>query len=141
MNNKNNTNGAMMEYYLKATYQKSYYKKAKVFMDDDFIVLRSYDTDVIAIDREKNKIIRLWNGWSKTTSIHINDFLKQNGFSTLNKKEWLAMECINPEPVYNMYYSTGFYTHKSNILLTEQEAEQEYNRISENNPRLTVWYE
>ena len=59
---------------LTPTKQKSYYNKALIMIDNDFIVLRSYETDVIAIDRHENKIIRLWSGWSKTTSNHINDF-------------------------------------------------------------------
>ena len=71
---------------LKATTQKSYYGKATIFTDDDFIVLRSYNTDVIAIDRSDNKIIRLWEGWSSTTQKHINDFLKLYGFKALSKK-------------------------------------------------------
>ena len=76
----------MTNYYLKATFQKDYYKKAQVFIDDDFIVLKSYNTDVVAIDKKENKIIRLWAGWSKTTSLHINDFLKQNGFNIIKKR-------------------------------------------------------
>jgi hypothetical protein len=92
-------------------------------------------------DTIKNEVIRLWSGWSVTTAKHVNDFLKQNGFKMLNKKEWLALECINPESVYNVYISTGFCTHKSNILLTEEEAQTEINRIEDNNPRLVAWYE
>lgn len=126
---------------LNATTQKSYYGKAMILEDDNFIVLRSYDTEVIAIDKEKNTIIRLWNGWSKTTNNHINDFLRLYGFSAMSKKEWLNMPCVNSEPTYHMYYSTGFCTHKSNILLTETEAEKEVNRITANNSRLYVWYE
>ena len=49
----------MTNYYLKATFQKDYYKKAQVFIDDDFIVLKSYNTDVVAIDKKENKIILL----------------------------------------------------------------------------------
>ena len=126
---------------LNATTQKSYYGKAVIIADDDFIVLKSYDTEVIAIDRKNNTIIRLWNGWSKTTQNHINDFLKLYGFNAMSKKEWLNMPCVNDEPTYNMYYSTGFYTHKSNILLTETEAEKEVERITENNNRIMAWYE
>lgn len=131
----------MTTYYLKATLQKDYYKKAQVFINDDFIVLRSYDTDVISIDRSKNKIIRLWSGWSVTTAKHINDFLIQYGFKALSKKEWLNMPCVNNEPVYNIYMSNGFFTRKSNILLTETEAENEINRLYEKNNLWSVWYE
>lgn len=131
----------MTTYYLKATLQKDYYKKAQVFINDDFIVLRSYNTDVIAIDRSKNKIVRLWSGWSVTTAKHINDFLIQYGFKALSKKEWLMLPCVNNDPVYNICISNGFFTHKSNILLTEEEAENEINRIQKNNSRFYAWYE
>lgn len=124
-----------------ATTQKSYYEKAKVIVDDYFITLRSYDTNVIAIEKSTNKLVRLWNGWSKTTANHINDFLKLYGFNTMSKKEWLNMPCVNNENVYSIYISTGFYTHKSNILLTETEAEKEIERITENNNRIMAWYE
>ena len=129
------------EYYLKATLQKDYYKKAKVIIEGDLKILQSYNTRVIAIDTVNGNIIRLWNGWSVTTAKHINDFLMQHGFNAICKKDWLKMPCENSEAVYNMYYSTGFYTHKSNILLTEAEAEAEYQRITENNNRLIIWYE
>lgn len=127
---------------LTATLQKSYYGKAVITEDDDFIVLRSYNTDVVAIDKSNNKIIRLWNGWSVTTSKHVNDFLKQNGFNMLSKKEWLALPCINNESVYSVYMSNGFSTYKSNILLTEREADKEVERLEKiHNNRVTAWYE
>lgn len=126
---------------LKATLQKSYYNKAIIFEDDNYIVLRSYNTDVLAIDKSNNKLLRLWNGWSRTTSKHINDFLMLYGFATLNKKEWLSMNCINPQQTYNIYMSNGFFTYKSNCLLTIDEIEQEVARIKENNNRVCVWYE
>lgn len=131
----------MKNYYLKATLQKSYYRKAQVFEDDSFLVLRSYDTDVLAIDKVKNKLVRLWNGWSATTAKHINDFLLQNGFGKLSKKEWLALPCVNDEPVYNVYLSTGFFTHKSPALLTVAECENTIENLSEKRPNLMVWYE
>ena len=51
------------------------------------------------------------------------------------------MQCLNNDPVYNIYISNGFFTHKSNILLTEEEAENEIERIQENNSRCYAWYE
>ena len=126
---------------LKAISQKSFYGKAKILMDDDFIILRSYNTDVLAIDRAKNTLVRLWSGWSKTTSIHINDFLTQYGFKPINKKEWVTMSCLNNETTYNIYISTGFCTHKSNIQLTEAEAKKEIERIQKNNRWMVCWYE
>lgn len=124
---------------LTPTRQKSYYNKAIIMIDDDFIVLRSYNTDVIAIDKRENKIIRLWNGWSKTTSKHINDFLMLYGFKPLSKKEWLDLPCINNEPTYNIYISNGWYTYKSPALLTARECENRIEQIK--STRLVVWYE
>ena len=118
---------------LKATLQKSYYGKAKIFYYDDAIVLRSYNTDVIAIDKLNNKIIRLWAGWSRTTAKHINDFLMQNGFNALSKKDWLALPCLYDEPVYNICICNGFVNHTGSAMLTEREAINErdniYNRV------------
>ena len=126
---------------LKATLQKSYYGKAKVHEDDDFIVLQSYETDVLAIDKEQNKIVRLWSGWSATTAKHVNDFLLQNGFPKLSKKEWLLLPCTNKRNVYKVYYSNGFVVHSSNALFTKDEAQRETERIENNNRRLWAWYE
>lgn len=131
----------MTERKLIATLQRDYYGKARVFEDDNYIVLRSYDTDVIAIDKEKNSLVRLWSGWSTTTSKHVNDFLIQNGFSTLSKKEWCALPCVNSESVYNVYLSNGFFTHKCPALLTAEEAEKEVERISAQRPNVCAWYE
>lgn len=128
---------------LHATLQKSYYGKATIFEDHDFIVLKSYDTNVVAIDKHENKIVRLWCGYSATTQKHINDFLTQNGFNRLSKKEWLKLPCVNSDEVFNVYISTGFATHKCPALLTEHEAQREITRIRNNdkNGRLYVWYD
>ena len=74
---------------LKATSQKSYYGKALVKeCEDGTIILQSYQTDVLKI--ENGNLIKLWDGYSVTTMNHINDFCRQNGFPTFNKKSWLA---------------------------------------------------
>jgi hypothetical protein len=126
---------------LKATLQKSYYGKAQVYVNDYYIVLKSYNTYVLAIDRKTNKLIRHWNGWSSTSAKHINDFLMQYGFSPVSKKQWLAMPCDNNTAVFNVYYSTGFVTHKGTALLTEKECEKEVEKTLKNRPRLYCWYE
>lgn len=95
---------------LQATLQKDYYGKARVRTENNMLILTSYNTDVIAYDFSTGELMRLWSGYSATTMKHINDFLLQNGWGTMNKKEWLAMPCYNDEPVYNVYISTGFYT-------------------------------
>lgn len=56
------------------------------------ILLESYNTIVASIKDEivepdPNKRVKV-NGWySRTTARHINDFLYQYGFKTMNKKE------------------------------------------------------
>lgn len=126
---------------LTATLQASYYGKAKVREENGFLILRSYDTDVLRIDVEKHTFSRLWNGWSATTAKHVNDFLKQNGFNVLSKKEWLALPCVNNEPVYNVYMSNGFTCHKCPALLTAEEAERETDRLYKKHNRVCAWYD
>lgn len=73
--------------------QKSFYNKAKVYRNDKGeIFLMSYETIVAEIQdeliSETGKRNYKVNGWySKTTAIHINEFLQQYGFSKLSKKE------------------------------------------------------
>lgn len=61
--------------------RKSFYGKAKVIYDrdNDYIILRSYDTDVCRIENYAHgwKFRRLWNGYSATTMRHVNEFLWQ----------------------------------------------------------------
>ena len=56
---------------------KSFYGKATVFSSEDtgYIVLKSYDTLVCALDEDN---ITLYDTYSKTTLRHIREFLKQN---------------------------------------------------------------
>ena len=79
---------------LKATTQKSYYKKAEV-IEDRFgnKRLKSYNTIVAEITK-KGKFERLWEGYSKTTMNHVNDFRKENGLEIINAKEWKKMEVV-----------------------------------------------
>ena len=72
---------------------KSFYHKANVYRDNKgSIFLMSYSTivaeikDQIATDTgEKQAIIHGW--YSMTTARHINEFLQQNGFNKMSKKE------------------------------------------------------
>lgn len=61
--------------------RKSFYGKAKVIYDHDhdYIILRSYDTDVCRIENNRTgwKFRRLWEGYSATTMRHVNDFIYQ----------------------------------------------------------------
>lgn len=75
-----------MVYELKATNQKSFYGKATVIEMSNVKYLQSYKTIVCYL--VNNTLYRTWNGYSKTTMNHINDFLKANNMNTLSKKEW-----------------------------------------------------
>lgn len=82
-------NGKFVE-YLRADYnsQKSFNRKAKVIEYNGALYLQSYDTIVAKIENGEYKIY----GWySETTKRHINDFLMQNGFEALNKKEMMEV--------------------------------------------------
>lgn len=58
------------------TNQKSFYKKALVYADGKGnFALQSYETIVAVII--KGKMFRTWQGYSKTTQIHINEFTNQ----------------------------------------------------------------
>jgi len=81
----------MKEYFLDPIQydtRKSFYKKAVVGTTTDgrTTYLRSYDTIVAEIDNINDTVTV--NGWySQTTARHINEFLSQYGFKTLNKKQ------------------------------------------------------
>ena len=126
---------------LKATLQKSYYGKAKTRQEGDEIILKSYNTDVLAIDTVNACFRRLWNGWSATTMKHINVFLMAHGFAKMNKAIWLSLPCENPAPVYNVVISNGFYTHTAPALLTATECEKTIEGIETHRPLITAWYE
>jgi tRNA A37 threonylcarbamoyladenosine synthetase subunit TsaC/SUA5/YrdC len=71
---------------LKSIYssQKSFGKKANVIVEGRQTKLKSYSTIVAVKEGNKVKV----KGWyCKTTAIHINEFLQQNGVSKLNKKQ------------------------------------------------------
>ena len=57
--------------------QKSFYGKARTYRNKDCIYLISYNTIVCYIDTRHYQIHRLWDGYSKTTLMHINEFGKQ----------------------------------------------------------------
>ena len=79
---------------LKSIYssQKDFYGKANVIVEGGQTKLKSYST-IVAV-KEENKIkVKGW--YSKTTAIHINEFLRQNGASSLSKKEMELEPTIN----------------------------------------------
>lgn len=81
----------MKEFNLKpVNRQKSFYGKATVIeTSTGYKLLKSYDTFVCMLDPE-NKFIRLWDGYSATTSKHVSAFLNLYGLAGLNKKAWSA---------------------------------------------------
>lgn len=71
---------------LKSVYssKKSFGKKANVIVEGGQTKLKSYST-IVAV--KENNTIKVKGWYSKTTAIHINEFLLQNGAKSLTKKE------------------------------------------------------
>lgn len=69
--------------------RKSFGGKAVITdeLQKDTITLLSYNTEVAHLKGNKITIIDWFSG---TTARHINEFLHQNGFNTLTKKEMLG---------------------------------------------------
>lgn len=76
------------ELFPKYDARKSFYGKARIIEhengDKDLI---SYTTTVASI---KNNILYVYGWFSTTTARHINEFLQQNGFNPMTKKEMEA---------------------------------------------------
>ena len=72
---------------------KSFYGKANVYRNDKgSIFLMSYETIVAEIIDEEisptgKRQINVFGWYSMTTARHINEFLQQNGFKKMRKKE------------------------------------------------------
>lgn len=100
----------MTNYDLEAIYcnQKSFYGKAKVREIHGVKILRSYETDVAAIDIhgeirrigwmetvEKNYglwgAVEEWVDWTPTTGRHIREFARQNGIPDFGKKAYFEL--------------------------------------------------
>jgi hypothetical protein len=62
----------------------SFYKKAKVFVFNGCLYLQSYATIVAKVG---GNCATVWGWYSQTTMRHINEFLRQNGFETMTKKD------------------------------------------------------
>ena len=79
---------------LKSIYssQKSFGKKANVIVEGGQTKLKSYST-IVAV--KENNTIKVKGWYSRTTAIHINEFLKQNGAKSLSKKEMEQEPTIN----------------------------------------------
>lgn len=79
---------------LKSIYssQKSFGKKANVITEGNETKLKSYHT-IVAV--KQGKTIKVKGYYSRTTAIHINEFLQQNGVKPLSKKEMELEPTIN----------------------------------------------
>lgn len=64
--------------------QKSFYGKAKIIREKDTIKLKSYDTIIAEI---KNGKLHINGFYSATSTKHLTEFVRQNGFKTGTKKE------------------------------------------------------
>jgi len=110
-----------------ATTQKSYYGKAKLIADyvdvpafdgapvGDVYSLRSYETLVCMYSR--GQFIKLWNGYSKTTLAHVNDFRRLFDLPALNKAAWLALPCPCSDGArYTVTFSNGFTSWRAGVV-------------------------
>ena len=70
--------------------QKSFYGKAKIIRVKDTIKLKSYNTIIAEI---KNGKLHINGFYSATSTKHLKEFLKQNGFKIETKKELEKMYC------------------------------------------------
>lgn len=103
----------MKTYELKATTQKSYYRKAYVIQDENNnIYLQSYNTIVCGIIG--GSFTKFWADYSVTTMNHVNDFRRLHNLSIINKKAWdqLPVSTCNIEPQITVtiknYYCGGY---------------------------------
>ena len=65
---------------------QSFYGKAKVELDGNKIILYSYGTLVAFIE---NDIAYITGYYTQTTMRHIKEFLLQNGFEAVSKKQMM----------------------------------------------------
>lgn len=60
------------------------YNRAITIETESEIFLQSYDTLILVKDKATGEVKKLWDGYSKTTLKHVNDFLG----TAYSKKEW-----------------------------------------------------
>jgi hypothetical protein len=79
----------MQTYELSPRYdaRQSFYGKARVIEDNGVLKLWSYDTHVASIKGNKAEV---YGTYSTTTLRHIKEFLLQNNFEAVNKKQIVA---------------------------------------------------
>ena len=65
---------------------QSFYEKAKVEIDGNRIILYSYGSYVAFIE---NDVAYITGDYTQTTFRHIKEFLLQNGFEAVSKKQMM----------------------------------------------------
>jgi len=112
-------------FYLEATTQASYCKKAEVIEEGKTATLYSYNTPVCKIDVITKDFTKLWNGYSKTTQAHINDFRRLYDLEAINKKEWDLLSCSNCHK-YKILLENGFTAYKPTTTFDNYTQAEEY---------------
>ena len=137
----------MKTYKLEATTQKSYYGKAVIIEEkDDFsgeTLLKSYETIVCKVTAG-GVFVKLWNGYSRTTMNHVNDFRRLFGMPTLNKSAWMALPCESGNGErYKVTFTNGFVTWTAEAVFDDEEAAEDFGETVARGryPRLTYWTE
>lgn len=68
-----------------------------IVTEKNHVEIFSYGTHVLSIkwdDEGYHTYTRHWNGWSMTTTKHINKALAWYGLPPINKAQWLAMPVV-----------------------------------------------
>ena len=112
---------------LKATTQKSYYGKALLLEDGNSVKLRSYETIICEYNTKTKEFKKIWQGWSKTTAQHINDFRRLFGLRPVSKKEWLTMEAEEAKKeLYIVKGSNGCCEFKAQPIFDNYETAEKF---------------
>jgi hypothetical protein len=89
-------NNTMEELKPKYDTKNSFYNKATVINRDNKLILVSYNTEVAYIINNRAYV---YNTYSSTTLRHIKEFLKQNNFKAIDKKQILKDYAIKQDEV------------------------------------------
>lgn len=123
--------------------RKSFYKKAHIIKTEDGeIILKSYATNVASYNLKTKQLNKLWNGYSRTTMEHIEEFCKQFDIDfTPNKKNWLNLPYDNTPTRYYVACSNGISSHEfKNTLFDNYDDAEEY-ALSHSNQFWYCWVE
>ena len=71
--------------------KQSFYEKAKVEIDGNRIILYSYGSYVAFIE---NDVAYITGDYTQTTFRHIKEFLLQNGFEAVSKKQMMEYYAV-----------------------------------------------